>query len=68
VDFMDWGKWSHCATTTAQEMRDRPLGAGLQEQAPNHLKLHWLRAFVVSVEEKGMATTVSDMVQGDECK
>jgi len=30
----------------------RPLGAGLQEQAPNHLKLHWLRAIVVSVEEK----------------
>ena len=36
----------------AQEMRDRPLGAGLQEQAPNHLKLHWSRAVVVSVEEK----------------
>ena len=35
-------------------MRDegRPLGAGLQEQAPNHLKLHWSKAIVVSVMEK----------------
>ncbi len=30
----------------------RSLGAGLQEQAPNHLKLHGSRALVVSVEEK----------------
>ncbi len=29
-----------------------PLGAGLQEQAPNRLKLRRSRAFVVSVEEK----------------
>jgi hypothetical protein len=29
-----------------------PLGAGLQEQASNHLKLRWLRARVVSVKEK----------------
>ena len=27
----------------------RPLGAGLQEQAPNRLELHWSRAIVVSV-------------------
>ena len=33
-------------------MRVWPLGVGLQEQAPKHLKLHWLRATVVSVEEK----------------
>ena len=33
-------------------MRDRPLGAGLQEQASNHLKLLWAKAMVVSVEEK----------------
>ncbi len=39
----------------AQEMRDRPLGAGLQEQVPNRLKLHGLRALVVSVEGKGPA-------------
>ena len=30
----------------------RPLGVGLQEQASKHLKLHWSRAIVVSVEEK----------------
>jgi hypothetical protein len=30
----------------------RSLGAGLQEQASNHLELHWLRAIVVSVKEK----------------
>ncbi len=36
----------------AQEMRVWPLGVGLQEQVPKHLKLHWLRATVVSVEEK----------------
>jgi hypothetical protein len=29
-----------------------PLEAGLQEQASNYLKLLWLRARVVSVEEK----------------
>ncbi len=30
-----------------------PLGVGLQEQASNCLKLHGLRALVVSVEGKG---------------
>ena len=44
----------------------RPLGVGLQEQAPNHPELHGLRARVVSVEGKGMAMTMSDEVQGDE--
>ena len=29
-----------------------PLGAGLQEQASNHLKLLWSKAMVVSVKEK----------------
>jgi hypothetical protein len=29
-----------------------PLGVGLQEQAPKHLKLLWSKAMVVSVEEK----------------
>jgi type II secretory pathway pseudopilin PulG len=29
-----------------------PLGTGLQEEVPNHLKLLWLRARVVSVKEK----------------
>ena len=35
----------------ALKMRVWPLGAGLQEQAPNHLELHRSRAGVVSVEE-----------------
>ena len=30
----------------------RPLGAGLQEQASNHLKLLWSNARVVSIKEK----------------
>ena len=46
----------------------RSLKVGLQEQALNRLKLHWLRAFVVCVEVKGMTMIVSDVVQGDECK
>ena len=50
------------------KMRDRPLGAGLQEQAPNHLKLLWSRARVVSVKEKTRHRTMSGEVQGDERK
>ena len=46
----------------------RPLGVGLQEQAPNHLKLRWLRARVVSVKEKSWLKTVAGEVQGDERK
>jgi hypothetical protein len=33
-------------------MRVVSLGAGLQEQAPNYLKLLWAKAMVVSIEEK----------------
>ena len=33
----------------------RPFGAGLQGQAPNHLKLLWSKAMVVSVKGKGAA-------------
>jgi hypothetical protein len=44
----------------------RPLGVGLQEQAPNHLKLRWLRARVVSVKEKSWLKTVAGEGQGDE--
>jgi hypothetical protein len=36
----------------AQEDGGRPLEAALQEEASNHLKLHWLRVSVVSVKEK----------------
>ncbi len=39
-----------CARCTKDE--GRPLGAVLQEEASNHLKLRWLRAMVVSVKEK----------------
>jgi hypothetical protein len=30
----------------------RPLGAAMQVEVPNHLKLLWTKAMVVSVEEK----------------
>ena len=46
----------------------RSLGVGLQEQAPNHLKLRWLRARVVSVKDKSWLMTVAGEVQGDEHK
>ena len=39
-----------CECCTKDE--GRPLGAALQEEAPNHLKLRWSRAMVVSVKEK----------------
>ena len=43
-----------------------PLGAGLQEQASNHLKLLWLRARVVSVKEKSWLRIMAGEDQGDE--
>jgi len=46
----------------------RPPGAGLQEQASNHLKLRWLRARVVSVKDKSWLMTVAGELQGDEHK
>ena len=46
----------------------RPLGAGLQEQALNHLKLYWLRVIVVSVKEKARQKIVSGRDQRDEHK
>ena len=45
-----------------------PPGAGLQEQAPNQLKLRWLRARMVSVRDKSWLKTVAGEVQGDEHK
>jgi len=50
----------------AQEMRVWPLGASLQEQAPNHLKLLWSRATVVSVKEKSRHRIVAGEGQGAE--
>jgi hypothetical protein len=46
----------------------RSLGAGLQEQASNHLKLLWSKAMVVSVEEKSRQRIVAGVDQGDEYK
>ena len=46
----------------------RPLGADLQEWAPNHLKLLWSKAMVVSVEEKSRQKIVAGEDQGDEYK
>jgi hypothetical protein len=45
-----------------------PPGAGLQEQASNHLKLRWLNARVVSVKEKSRQRIVAGEDQGDERK
>jgi hypothetical protein len=38
----------------------------LQEQAPNHLKLPWLRARMVGVKDKSWLKAVAGEVQGDE--
>ena len=46
----------------------RPLGAGLQEQASNHLKLLWSKAMVVSVKEKSRHRIVAGVDQGAERK
>jgi hypothetical protein len=46
----------------------RPLGAGLQEQAPNHLKLLWSKAMLVSGKEKSQHRTAAGEVLGDEHK
>jgi hypothetical protein len=35
----------------------RPLGTGLQERVPNHLRRLWPKAVVVSAEGKGSALT-----------
>ena len=46
----------------------RPLGTGLQEQVPNHLRRLWSKAMVVSAEGKGLATTRSGIRQEEDCK
>ena len=50
------------------EDEGRPLGAGLQEQASNRLKLLWSKAMVVSVKEKAWHRIVSGVDQGAERK
>jgi hypothetical protein len=37
----------------------RPLGTGLQERVPNHLRRLWSKAMVVSAEGKGPGRTGS---------
>ncbi len=37
----------------------RSLGTGLQEQVPNHLRLLWSKAMVVSAGGKGLERTRS---------
>src|SRR5215471_13802546 len=46
----------------------RPLGTGLQEQVPNHLRRLWSKATVVSAEGKGLAETRSGDRQEEDCK
>ena len=46
----------------------RPLGTGLQEQVPNHLRLLWSKAMVVSAEGKGLERTRSDNWQEEDRK
>jgi len=68
-----------CATSTnaavkAEEVRNcltdegRPLGVGLQEQAPNHLRRLWSKATVVNAEGKGSDVTGSGDRQEEDRK
>jgi hypothetical protein len=43
---------THRAPRSCTEDEGRPLGAVMQVEAPNHLKLLWTKAMVVSVKEK----------------
>ena len=46
----------------------RPLGTGLQEQVPNHLRRLWSKAMVVSAEGKGLERTRSGDWQEEDRK
>jgi hypothetical protein len=46
----------------------RPLGTGLQEQVPNHLRRLWSKAMVVSAEGKGPERTGSGDRQKEDRK
>jgi len=45
-----------------------PLGTGLQEQVPNHLRRLWSKAMVVSAEGKGPGRTGSGDRQKEDRK
>jgi len=68
-----------CATSTKTTERaagvrngttdeGRPLGTGLQEQVPNHLRLLWSKAMVVSAGGKGLERTRSGDRQEEDRK
>jgi hypothetical protein len=46
----------------------RPLGTGLQEQVPNHLRRLWPKSKVVNAEGKGLARTRSGDRQEEDRK
>jgi hypothetical protein len=46
----------------------RPLGTGLQEQVPNHLRRLWSKARVVSTGGKGLERTRSGGWQEEDCE
>ena len=46
----------------------RPLGIGLQEQVPNHLRRLWSKAMVVNAEGKGSGFTGSGDRQEEDRK
>jgi hypothetical protein len=46
----------------------RPLGTGLQERVPNHLRRLWTKATVVNAEGKGPEITRSGDRQEEDCK
>jgi hypothetical protein len=48
-------RWTPDAAVTAREMRVGPSESVCKGQAPNHLKLLWSKAMVVSVKAKGAA-------------
>ena len=58
----------------AEEVRNcltdegRPLGTGLQEQVPNHLRRLWSKAMVVNAEGKGLEITGSGDRQEEDRK
>ena len=47
---------------------ERPLGTGLQEQVPNHLRRRWSKAMVVSTGGKGLGRTRSGGWQEEDRK
>ena len=57
---------NHSVPRSRAEDEGGPLGAGLQEQASNHLKLLWSKAMVVSVGEKSRHKIAAGVTQRDE--